>query len=456
MIESEVNYKGLTNAEQDWVIDGSAGIVKLLEVAAPSGTASGTGILYVKSSDSKLYYQDDGGTETEIGAGSGAPTDAQYVVLAANGSLSAERILTGTSNQIVIVDSGAGAAVTLSTPQNLHPTASIQFGTVTIGSSNGTVQFNTGFLTAPRTVSFQDSSGSVYIMGGIDVRVVDGGTGASSASDARTNLGLAIGTDIQAFDAQLSDIAGLTPTGSTFIVGDGSNFVSRTAAQVRGDLTLVVGTDVQAYDAQLADIAGLTPTASTFIVGNGSNFVSRSAANVRGDLTLVVGTDVQAFDADLTTIAGLTQSASAFIVSNGTDWTAHGTTNVRKFLDLSTSSIGVLVYDPSTSMSSGTAKAYFTIPPEYSGMNLTAAYARLYGTAASTAVIIDVNKNATTMFTTRLFIDAAEAGSNTSATAVVINTAQDDVVTNDLIDIDIDQANAATKGLFVRLTFQQP
>jgi len=64
----------------------------------------------------------------------------------------------------------------------------------------------------------------------------DGGTGATSASAARTALGLAIGTNVQAFDAQLTDIAGLTPTDSNFIVGDGSNFVLESGATARASL----------------------------------------------------------------------------------------------------------------------------------------------------------------------------------------------------------------------------
>jgi hypothetical protein len=47
--------------------------------------------------------------------------------------------------------------------------------------------------------------------------VVAGGTGATTASAARTALGLAIGTDVQAFDAGLASIAGLTTAADRMI-----------------------------------------------------------------------------------------------------------------------------------------------------------------------------------------------------------------------------------------------
>ena len=87
--------------------------------------------------------------------------------------------------------------------------------------------------------------------------VSDGGTGSTSASDARTALGLAIGTNVQAFDQQLADVAGLAVTNGGFIVGDGSNFVLETGATARASLGLTIGSDVQAFDSGINTLSGM-------------------------------------------------------------------------------------------------------------------------------------------------------------------------------------------------------
>lgn len=53
----------------------------------------------------------------------------------------------------------------------------------------------------------------------------------------RTNAGLEIGTDVQAYDAGLADIAGLAVTDGNIIVGDGNNWVAESGATARASLS---------------------------------------------------------------------------------------------------------------------------------------------------------------------------------------------------------------------------
>ncbi len=95
------------------------GVISLDELGAAPGATSGYGKVYVKSADSKLYFKNDAGTEFDLtaAASSGAPTDATYVVLSANGTLTDERVITQ-GDGISIQDAGAGSSLTISSSIN--------------------------------------------------------------------------------------------------------------------------------------------------------------------------------------------------------------------------------------------------------------------------------------------------------------------------------------------------
>ena len=105
--------------------------------------------------------------------------------------------------------------------------------------------------------------------------------------------GLVVGTDVQAYDADLTAIGGLAKTDSNIIVGNGSTWVAESGSTARTSLGVAIGSNVQAYDADLTAIGGLAKTDSNIIVGNGSTWVAESGATARTSLGVGTGNDVQ-------------------------------------------------------------------------------------------------------------------------------------------------------------------
>lgn len=187
-----------------------------------------------------------------------------------------------------------------------------------------------GVTTSSLTTVGTISSGT---WNGTAIGVAYGGTGATAASAARSNLGLAIGTDVQAQNATLQSVADGTYTGDDSIatVGTissgtwhgtvigiaygGTGAANATAA--RSNLGLEIGVDIQAYDAELAAIAGLISAADKLPYFTGSGTAALATFTSFGR-ALVDDTDAAAARTTLNLGTIATQNANNVSISGGT------------------------------------------------------------------------------------------------------------------------------------------
>jgi hypothetical protein len=140
-------------------------------------------------------------------------------------------------------------------------------------------------LTGTDTAAVLTSGGNNYILGS---------NSDNSALEFKTPANVLSQIGAQAADADLTTYAGITPAANTQTFLGSANY-----AAMRTNMGVAIGSDVQAYDADLTTYAGITPSANIQTLLGSADY---SAA--RTNLGLAIGTNVQAYDADLTSVAG--------------------------------------------------------------------------------------------------------------------------------------------------------
>lgn len=100
---------------------------------------------------------------------------------------------------------------------------------------------------------------------------VDAFMGAANYAAMRAQLGLVIGTNVQASSANLTTYAGIAPSANVQSLLGAADYAAMRTLQ-----GLVIGTNVQAYDADLAALAGVTSAADKlpYFTGSGTAAVT--------------------------------------------------------------------------------------------------------------------------------------------------------------------------------------
>ena len=201
--------------------DGDAGNVLVTDGSGNLSFAAPSSSSFTLSGDSGSDTFSTGGTLTFTGGtGISATVSNDQISYDLDTELQAISTVTSAANKVpYFTGSGTADVADLSAfGRTLIDDADAAAARTTLGVDAAGTDNSTDVTLVTTSYDYLSISGQAITLGAIDLAadvtgdlpVTEGGTGASDASSARSNLGLAIGSDVQAHGDILDDLSGLT------------------------------------------------------------------------------------------------------------------------------------------------------------------------------------------------------------------------------------------------------
>ena len=260
-------------------------------------TTNGSGTLSFSTLSSSLSLAGDSGTDTLTvgsdtltftgGTGISATVSDNQISYDLDAELQALSSVTSAANKLPYFTGSGTASVTdlSSFGRTLIDDADAATARTTLGVDAAGTDNSTD-VTLAGSYDYLTLSGQEITLGQIDLTtdvtgtlpLANGGIGATTAAGARTNLGLVIGTNVQAHDDILDDLSGLTQAANKLPYFDSSTTAATTDLSAFGR-TLIDDADASAARTTLGVDAAGTDN-STDVTLAGQNYLSLSGQEI--------------------------------------------------------------------------------------------------------------------------------------------------------------------------------